>query len=169
MSPICTVQKIISTIENISFILYVYYCHLNHLFCQILVGTPIIIIIIVIILLDLHSFDTPHIPTVTFLTVLEVDSVDTYGWWKNNLLVNGPAFILHLRPIWVRSQRIRKNTSQRSLSHQSRLPASTNFLKVFCLYDTLAFEYPSHYLWDDPAGYTYSLESAVTTNLVKEF
>ena len=122
----------------------------------------IIIIIIVIILLDLHSFDTPHIPTVTFLTVLEVDSVDTYGWWKNNLLVNGPAFILHLRPIWVRSQRIRKNTSQRSLSHQSRLPASTNFLKVFCLYDTLAFEYPSHYLWDDPAGYTYSLESAVT-------
>ena len=38
-----------------------------------------IIIIIVIILLDLHSFDTPHIPTVTFLTVLEVDSVDTYG------------------------------------------------------------------------------------------
>ena len=39
----------------------------------------IIIIIIVIILLDLHSFDTPHIPTVTFLTVLEVDSVDTYG------------------------------------------------------------------------------------------
>ena len=40
MSPICTVQKIISTIENISFILYVYYCHLNHLFCQILVGTP---------------------------------------------------------------------------------------------------------------------------------
>lgn len=29
----------------------------------------IIIIIIVIILLDLHSFDTPHIPTVTFLTV----------------------------------------------------------------------------------------------------
>ena len=29
----------LSTIENISFILYVYYCYLNHLFCQILVGT----------------------------------------------------------------------------------------------------------------------------------
>ena len=41
MSPTCTALKIISTIENISFILYVYYCHLNHLFCQILVGTPI--------------------------------------------------------------------------------------------------------------------------------
>mgnify|MGYP003961253575 CR=1 FL=1 len=40
MSPICTALKIISTIESISFILYVYYCHLNHLFCQILVGTP---------------------------------------------------------------------------------------------------------------------------------
>jgi hypothetical protein len=40
MSPTCTALKIISTIENISFILYVYYCHLNHLFCQILVGTP---------------------------------------------------------------------------------------------------------------------------------
>ena len=45
----------------------------------VLVGVIIIIIIIVIILLDLHSFDTPHIPTVTFLTVLEVDSVTTYG------------------------------------------------------------------------------------------
>jgi hypothetical protein len=42
-------------------------------------SASVIIIIIVIILLDLHSFDTPHIPTVTFLTVLEVDSVDTYG------------------------------------------------------------------------------------------
>ena len=40
MLPICIALKIISTIENISFILYVYYCHLNHLFCQILVGTP---------------------------------------------------------------------------------------------------------------------------------
>ena len=40
MSPTCSVLKRISTIENISFILYVYYCHLNHLFCQILVGTP---------------------------------------------------------------------------------------------------------------------------------
>ena len=38
----------------------------------------ITIIIIVIILLDLHSFDTPHIPTVTFLTVIAVDSVHTY-------------------------------------------------------------------------------------------
>ena len=27
-------------LENFSFILYVYYCHLNHLFCQILVVTP---------------------------------------------------------------------------------------------------------------------------------
>ena len=35
----------ISTIENISFILYVYYCHLNHLFCQILVGTPTLSIV----------------------------------------------------------------------------------------------------------------------------
>ena len=40
MLPICTALKILSTIENISFILYVYYCHLNHLFCQILVVTP---------------------------------------------------------------------------------------------------------------------------------
>ena len=40
MLPICIALKIISTIENISFILYVYYCHLNHLFCQILVVTP---------------------------------------------------------------------------------------------------------------------------------
>ena len=39
MSPMNTALKIISTIENKSFILYVYYCHLNHLFCQILVGT----------------------------------------------------------------------------------------------------------------------------------
>ena len=39
MSPMNTALKIISTIENTSFILYVYYCHLNHLFCQILVGT----------------------------------------------------------------------------------------------------------------------------------
>ena len=38
MLPICTALKILSTIENISFILYVYYCHLNHLFCQILVA-----------------------------------------------------------------------------------------------------------------------------------
>ena len=53
--------------------------------------------------------------------------------------------------------KIRTIASQRSLSHQSRLPASTNFLKVFRLFDPLAFEYPSHYLWDDPAGYTYSL------------
>ena len=41
MLPICIALKIISTIENIFFILYVYYCHLNHLFCQILVVTPI--------------------------------------------------------------------------------------------------------------------------------
>ena len=47
--------------------------------CLLLGELSTIIIIIVIILLDLHSFDTPHIPTVTFLTVLEVDSVDTYG------------------------------------------------------------------------------------------
>ena len=38
MWPTCTALKIISTIENISFILYVYYCHLNYLFCQILVA-----------------------------------------------------------------------------------------------------------------------------------
>ena len=45
--------------------------------------------------------------------------------------------------------KVRTIVSQRSLSHQSRLPASTNFLKVFRLFDPLAFEYPSHYLWDD--------------------
>ena len=30
-------------------------------------------------------------------------------------------------------------------------------LRVFLLFDPLVFEYPSHYLWDDHAGYTYSL------------
>ena len=45
MLPICTALKILSTIENISFILYVYYCRLNHLFCQILVGTPRVVLL----------------------------------------------------------------------------------------------------------------------------
>ena len=53
-------MDIINKIKQLIYILYYYYYRYNFL-------------------LDLHSFDTPHIPTVTFLTVLEVDSVDTYG------------------------------------------------------------------------------------------